>query len=145
MVEHLANKYKNRNKSIVICGDNTGSDRLQIYVLRLGCSVKADVSSGYITYLAYRNSSIMQMKNKKLICFVQPHPLARLLCDWFVVIDMNEVYLACFSPFSSHASFLMLFSCLSSCTHPPSPLPSLVAGGNLPFIHVQVEVCCYGC
>ncbi len=75
MVEHLANKYKNRKKSIVICGDNTGSDRLQIYVLRLGCSVKADVSSGYITYLAYRNSSIMQMKNKKADLFRSASPI----------------------------------------------------------------------
>lgn len=55
MVENFAKKCKNRKKSIIICGDNTGSDRLQIYVLRLGCSGKADVSSGHITSLAYRN------------------------------------------------------------------------------------------
>ncbi len=143
MVEHLANKYKNRKKSIVICGDNTGSDRLQIYVLRLGCSVKADVSSGYITYLAYRNSSIMQMKNKKLICFVQPHPLTRLLmwlvclCYWYEW-SLPGLFFSCFH-------FVMLF--FSVCP-PALTLPPLFhlwwQGGTYHAFHVQVEVCCYG-
>lgn len=68
------------------------------------------------------------------------------LCDWFVcTIDMNEVYLTCFSLLFSCFHSVMLF--FSVCP-PALTLPPLFhlwwQGGTYNAFHVQVQVCCYG-
>lgn len=138
MSESQAKKYKNRKKSINICGNKLkhGLRQTTDICFRVrNCSGIADVSSGHITSLAYRNRwTYRRWKTKQLFfptsVFHSASPIGAFACvtGLFVLLIWMKstwlVFLCCFHAFIPWCCFY-----LSVLLHSPS-LPFSISGGR---------------